>query len=146
MFKMDDKDFQNALKAIALDPSNLLHIEGAGAAVIANNQKMLVPVKSSATKTSIRSHIVSSSAIKVVDDIGPETDYAPYIEYGTGEYAEGGGGRKGGWVYKGPYGFRFTLGMKPQPFVRPSAFGNNKKSALNAISSAFSTFVVTRWP
>jgi hypothetical protein len=56
--------------------------------------------------------------------IGATAVHGPWIEFGTGEFAESGSGRKGGWVYyyegkKGEAGFRFTLGNKPMPFLRP---------------------------
>ena len=45
--------------------------------------------------------------------------YAVYVEYGTGEFASGGGGRKGGWTYFDTLHniFRFTYGMSPRPFM-----------------------------
>ena len=30
--------------------------------------------------------------------VGTDTEYAPYVEFGTGIYAEGGGGRPTSWV------------------------------------------------
>jgi hypothetical protein len=49
-------------------------------------------------------------------------EYSPHIEFGTGEYAEDGEGRKGGWVYPDPKTgeLKFTLGMKPRPVMRSS--------------------------
>ena len=32
--------------------------------------------------------------------VGTDTEYAPYVEFGTGVYAEGGGGRPTPWVYQ----------------------------------------------
>ena len=60
--------------------------------------------------------------------VGTNVEYAIYIEFGTGEFAENGNGRKGGWAYPKPdgSGWVFTLGMRPQPFIRP-AFRNNKQ-------------------
>lgn len=75
----------------------------------------------------------------LVARIGTPVEYAPYIEFGTGEFAENGDGRKGGWFYdydgnKGEKGKRFTLGNKPQPFLRPALLENKDKIAgiLNA--------------
>ncbi len=64
--------------------------------------------------------------------IGTPVEYAPYIEFGTGEYAENGEGRKGGWFFeydgnKGEKGKRFTRGNKPQPFLRPALIENKEK-------------------
>ncbi len=75
----------------------------------------------------------------LVARVGTPVEYAPYIEFGTGEYAENGDGRKGGWFYeydgnKGEKGKRFTRGSKPQPFLRPALIENKEKIAglLNA--------------
>ena len=83
-------------------------------------------------------------------------EYAPYIEYGTGLYAENGNGTSGYWVYVGDKdydpnrkksGKRYTLeeakqivaimrskglkayytnGMHPQPFMRPALKENEQ--------------------
>lgn len=52
--------------------------------------------------------------------IGTNVEYAAYVEYGTGEYAEG-GGRRTAWVYRDDYGnFHATTGMKARPYLRPA--------------------------
>lgn len=46
--------------------------------------------------------------------IGSPLENAIWEEYGTGEYAAGGNGRKGGWVYTDRHGeTHFTRGKKP---------------------------------
>jgi hypothetical protein len=58
-------------------------------------------------------HVVYPSEHRAI--ITNTAEYAPYLEFGTGEYAENGNGRKGGWSYQDPRGnWHFTLGMKPQ--------------------------------
>ena len=57
--------------------------------------------------------------------IGTPVEYAPWVELGTGEYAEDGNGRQGGWFYTDSKGNgHFTLGNKPQPFLRPALIEN----------------------
>ena len=48
--------------------------------------------------------------------IGSSLKYSIWQEFGTGEYALEGGGRKGGWVYKSSKDGKFykTYGVKPQ--------------------------------
>ena len=108
-----------------------------------------------------------------VEVIGNEVDgivftpleYAPYIEYGTGLYAENGNGTSGYWVYVGDKdydpnrkksGKRYTLqeakqivaimrskgleayytnGMQPHPFLRP-ALNENKDDIIQIIKEA----------
>lgn len=53
--------------------------------------------------------------------IGTNVEYAPYIEFGTGIYAEE-GGRRTPWTYQDGKGeWHHTNGSRPQPFLRPSA-------------------------
>ena len=60
-------------------------------------------------------HKVRTKGNEVIGKVGTNVEYAPYIEFGTGEKAENGQGRKD-WK-----------GMKPQPFLRP-AIDTNKNS------------------
>lgn len=53
--------------------------------------------------------------------IGTNVEYAPYIEFGTGIYAET-GGRRTPWAFQLPNGeWRMTHGYKAHPFIRPAA-------------------------
>lgn len=70
-----------------------------------------------------------------VEVVGNEVDgivftpleYAPYIEYGTGMYAENGNGRQTPWVYKDDKGkYHYTHGQHPQPFMRPALKENEQ--------------------
>lgn len=71
---------------------------------------------------------------QVVGVVGSPENYAIYVEFGTGEFAENGTGRKGGWVYQDPSGeWCFTLGQEPQPFMRP-AFRQNKDKTKEILS------------
>lgn len=56
-------------------------------------------------------------------------EYAPYIEYGTGLFAENGNGRKDvPWRYQDDKGeWHSTRGMKPQPYMRPALNENRDK-------------------
>jgi len=78
---------------------------------------VLVPVDTGRLKGSIN-YKVNRNEMTV--RIGTNVEYAPYIEFGTGEFAESGQGRKGGWYFTTPEGKTFfTYGNKPQPFLRP---------------------------
>ena len=53
--------------------------------------------------------------------IGTNVEYAPYVEFGTGIYAEAGDGRRTTWVYKDDKGtWHRTNGMKSRPYLRPA--------------------------
>jgi hypothetical protein len=119
---VDLQDFSRAMRQAHYTKQDMLDVEGAGALILVNGQRMRAPVDTSALKGSIHPHVIEADADHVIDDVGAEVEYAPYIEYGTGIYAESGQGRKGGWRYRDPHGnWHFTMGGKPQPFVRPTA-------------------------
>ena len=51
--------------------------------------------------------------------IGSNVEYAPYVELGTGKYADG--GRKTSWVYEDSKGnWHMTNGQKAQPYLKPA--------------------------
>lgn len=69
--------------------------------------------------------------------VGSNDDHFPHNEFGTGEHAENGQGRKGGWFYVDASGKgHFTRGMTAQPMIRP-AFRENLENAKNIIASTF---------
>lgn len=86
----------------------------------------LIPVYTSNLKTSL-DYVVDEDKMTLTIGVGEE--YAVYVEFGTGEFAENGQGRKGGWAYKDPITGEmvFTWGQEPQPFMRPG-YRNQKKS------------------
>lgn len=61
-------------------------------------------------------------------------EYAPYVEYGTGLFAEGGNGRKDvPWNYQDDEGeWHSTSGQSPSPYMRP-ALTENKQKILNIL-------------
>lgn len=56
-------------------------------------------------------------------------EYAPYVEYGTGLFAEDGGGRKDvPWHYQDIHGeWHSTSGREPTPYMRPALNENKEK-------------------
>lgn len=72
---------------------------------------------------------ISSKVDGLTGIIFTPLEYAPYVEYGTGLYAEGGNGRKDvPWAYKDPKtgDLIWTAGQEPQPFMRPALYDNKK--------------------
>lgn len=57
-------------------------------------------------------------------------EYAPYVEFGTGLFAENGGRLDVPWNYQDDEGnWHSTSGMHPQPFLRPALEENREKIA-----------------
>lgn len=76
---------------------------------------------------------------RVEDDKGivyTPLEYAPYVEYGTGLFAENGGRQDVPWNYKDDKGeWHTTSGMKPQPYMRP-ALDDNREEILRILMEA----------
>lgn len=77
---------------------------------------------------------VETSGNEVTGTVFTPLFYAPYVEYGTGLFAEDGDGRKDvPWHYKDDKGdWHSTSGQKPQPFLRP-ALDENREQVLRII-------------
>jgi HK97 gp10 family phage protein len=89
---------------------------------VEDSAKLLVAVDTGNLRGSI-THKVDEQELSC--RIGTNVEYAPYLEFGTGEFAENGQGRKGGWFFTDADGkTHFTLGNKPQPFLRPALLEN----------------------
>lgn len=101
-----------ALKAAALRALERCGLQAEGYA------KDLTPVDTGNLRNSI-THQVSENGREVY--IGTNMEYAPYVELGTGVYAEGGGGRPTPWVYQDAKGnWHWTRGNPAQPFLKPA--------------------------
>lgn len=80
--------------------------------------KLLTPVDTGALRDSM-THEVERNAGEITGKVGSSLDYAIYHEFGTGEFAENGNGRKGGWGYEDGNGdTQFTMGTKPKKMLR----------------------------
>lgn len=85
--------------------------------------KLACPVDTGNLRNSI-THLVENEAGNHAMIIGSNVEYAPYIEMGTGIYAEE-GGRMTPWTYQDDKGnWHTTHGAKAQPFLRPAITDN----------------------
>lgn len=106
--------------------------------IVEAQAKALAAVSSGELRDKI-DHTVKKENGKIIGKVGSPMFYAPYVEYGTGEFAENGAGRKGGWNYQDSSGeWFFTWGNEPQPFLRP-AFRKTHKQVEQIIGQKFRT-------
>ena len=90
--------------------------------------KDLVPVDTGNLRNSI-THRVDTEENAVY--IGSNSEYAAYVELGTGKYTEG--GRPDPWVYQDDNGnWHQTHGQRAQPYLKP-AVANHKQTYQNII-------------
>lgn len=95
---------------------------GKACAVVEASAKQKAPKDTGALARSITSKIEDTEGI-----IFTPLEYAPYVEYGTGLFAEE-GGRNTPWIYKDDKGeWHRTSGQKPHPFMRPALEENREK-------------------
>lgn len=90
--------------------------------------KKNAPKNNGELRRSIESRIDRDNG-KIEGIVYSNLEYAPYVEFGTGLFAEGGNGRKNTpWHYKDEKGeWHSTNGMKPSPFLRPALTQNRKQ-------------------
>ena len=108
---------------------------GKACALIERSAKEKAPKDTGALKQSITSKVE-----KTGDDIQgvvfTPLEYAPYVEYGTGLFAESGGRTDVPWCYQDDKGeWHSTSGQMPQPFMRP-AVNENRTRVIEIIKEA----------
>lgn len=79
--------------------------------------------KSGGTRDSYTHELQGDEGGELIGAVGSDMMNAIYEEYGTGEFAENGDGRKGGWVYydEKEDEFYFTYGKAPNKPLRRAA-------------------------
>lgn len=111
--RIENDNTEQALEALKAAVLRALERSGSQAEGYA---KDLCPVDTGTLRNSI-THQVNDQEQKVY--IGTNEEYAPYVELGTGIYAQG--GRPTPWVYQDSRGqWHLTHGIKAQPYLKPS--------------------------
>lgn len=106
---------------------NVSQAMGQACAIVEAAAKQAAPKDTGELRRSIESRIEGSGeAIRGV--VFTPLEYAPYVEYGTGLFAENGGRTDVPWLYKDEKGeTHITSGQKPQPYMRPALLNNKDK-------------------
>lgn len=82
-------------------------------------------------------HTITEEGGKMVGIVFTPLEYAPYVEYGTGIFAEEGGRQDVPWSYQDEEGnWHSTSGMKPTPYMRPALL-ENKQNILEIIEKEY---------
>lgn len=103
---------------LALNQQSVRALEKCGL-VAEGHAKVKAPVDTGALRNSI-SHKVVSEGTGVACYIGTNMEYAPYVEFGTGIFYDG-GGRQTSWTYTDRSGAtHMTGGQRAQPYLRPA--------------------------
>lgn len=103
-----------------IDDDGLSSALGKACAIVERAAKQKAPKGDGSLRRSIKS--------KVEGDVGivyTALEYAPYVEFGTGLFAEEGGRTDVPWVYQDDEGnWHTTSGMPPHPYMRPALYEN----------------------
>ena len=113
----------NSLGKLA-DTTNLIKgALGKACAIVEASAKKKAPKDSGDLRRSITSKVENNEGI-----VYTPLFYAPYVEYGTGLFAESGGRTDVPWNYQDDKGnWHSTSGMKPHPYMRPALEENREK-------------------
>jgi HK97 gp10 family phage protein len=110
------------------DSADVEQAMGKACALVERTAKQKAPKDKGTLRNSITSKIEKEgSNIKGI--VFTPLEYAPYVEFGTGLFAEEGNGRKTPWAYEDEETGEkiFTRGQKPQPYLRPALYENREK-------------------
>lgn len=96
---------------------------GQACALVEGSAKRKAPKDTGALRRSITSEVNGTEGV-----VFTSLEYAPYVEFGTGLFAENGGRKDVPWEYQDDKGvWHSTSGQKPQPFMRPALNENREK-------------------
>lgn len=120
------EDVLNGIEDLS-DTGNLESAIGKACALVERDAKIKAPKDVGTLRRSITSK-VEVNGDNVTGIVYTPLEYAPYVEYGTGLFAEEGGRKDVPWHYQDDEGnWHTTSGQKPQPFMRPALDENREE-------------------
>ena len=119
-----------------VDVTKIEQAVGKACALVERDAKKNAPKKSGDLRRSIQSK-VDVNGTDIEGTVFSPLEYAPYVEYGTGLFAENGGRTNVPWCYEDEKtgDLIFTSGQKPQPYLRP-ALNDNRDKIIQIIEGA----------
>ena len=130
--KIEGLEHLNKTLETLLSTENMTQAMGQACAAVEASAKKKAPKDSGALRRSIASKVETEDG-DIQGVVYTALEYAPYVEYGTGLFAESGGRTNVPWVYQDDEGnWHSTKGQKPQPFLRP-ALNENRKTVVKIL-------------
>ena len=119
------------------DTQQLNDTMGQICALVERDAKQNAPKDTGALARSIQSKVENNNG-SIQGVVFTPLEYAPYVEFGTGLFAESGGRTNVPWSYQDDEGnWHTTKGQSPQPYMRP-AIDNNREKIVRMIKEGFS--------
>ena len=116
-----------------INTQNIEKALGKACALVEAEAKKKAPKDNGELRRSITSKVEDTQGI-----VFTPLEYAPYVEYGTGLFAEESGRKDVPWVYQDDKGeWHSTRGQKPQPFMRP-ALDENREEIMRILKEGMS--------
>lgn len=120
------EEVMKAIEALA-DKHKMEMAVGRAAALVEREAKIKAPKGAGELRRSIKSKI-EENGDDIVGIVYTPLEYAPYVEFGTGLFAENGGRKDVPWNYQDDEGeWHSTSGQHPQPFLRPALDENREE-------------------
>jgi HK97 gp10 family phage protein len=120
------EDILDRLDAVA-NPETYRAAMGKACALVERSAKQKAPKGNGELRRSITSKI-EVDGDDMVGVVFTPLEYAPYVEFGTGLFAEKGGRQDVPWCYQDDKGeWHTTSGMHPQPYMRPALDENREQ-------------------
>jgi HK97 gp10 family phage protein len=117
------------------DPEKLYKQMGKACAVVERAATDKAPKGNGDLQRSIQFR-VEVNGDEIVGIVFTPLEYAPYVEYGTGLFAEEGGRKDVPWHYKDDKGeWHSTSGQHPKPFMRP-ALNESREQVIRILKEA----------
>ena len=130
--KIEGLEHLNKTLETLLSTENMTQAMGQACAAVEASAKKKAPKDKGALRRSIASKVETEGG-DIQGVVYTPLEYAPYVEYGTGLFAESGGRTNVPWVYQDDEGnWHSTKGQKPQPFLRP-ALNENRKTVVKIL-------------
>ena len=109
------------------DTKQLNDTMGQVCALVERDAKQNAPKDTGALARSIQSKVENNNG-SIQGVVFTPLEYAPYVEFGTGLFAESGGRTDVPWSYQDDEGnWHTTKGQSPQPYMRPAIDNNREK-------------------
>ena len=129
-------ELENADSIELLDELALRRAMERACALVERKAKEKAPKDTGELRRSITSEVEVNSG-EVEGIVFTPLEYAPYVEYGTGLFAEQGGRKDVPWHYQDDKGeWHTTSGQHPQPYMRP-ALTESREEILRILKEAF---------
>lgn len=121
--RINNVDAVNRMLEQVADKHKLEAALGRACALVERSAKEKAPKGNGELRRSITSKVEDLQGI-----VFTPLEYAPYVEYGTGLFAEQQGRKDVPWSYQDDKGeWHSTSGMHPQPYMRPALDENREQ-------------------